>query len=189
MNKLETLHFMKKIKAYYQNFSIEEYIVDEWADKLKKYDINDVYQKLDQHLNGEYKNEIPKLHFITKYLKSADEKKDINDIYFKCARCNKNIALADHSNHVARHNAIDYIQSRCYLINREYNYEELLNIPQNEFDNLYDLFIEQIYEKVPDENEKQRLKNIILLKAGMPIETIDFSKQLNFLGGLNDKKI
>ena len=35
MNKIETFHFMEKIKAYYQNFIIEDYVVNEWADKLK----------------------------------------------------------------------------------------------------------------------------------------------------------
>lgn len=180
MNKLETLHFMKKIKAYYQNFSIEEYIVDEWADKLKKYNIDDVYRKLDQHLQGEYRNEIPKLHFITKYLKSDEEKKSINDIYFKCGKCKKVIPFVNHDSHIARHNSINYIQSRCHLLNCKCDCEKLLTMEQSDFDNYYDNFIEQLVDVIDDSSEKQRLKNIIFSKYGMPIEETELKEQLNF---------
>ena len=50
MTKVEVIHFMEKIKAYYSNFSMKDYVVNEWYDKLKQYDVDDVYQKLDEHL-------------------------------------------------------------------------------------------------------------------------------------------
>lgn len=179
MNKIETFHFMEKIKAYYQNFIIEDYVVNEWADKLKPYDINDVYMKLDQHLQGEYRNEIPKLHFITRFLKPSSEKGIQKDCYCRCSRCNLNLHINSYSDHIGRHNSIDYIKKNAYRFNNlEINEEFLLQLNQQDFDKFYDDIIEQLVTVVEDDLEKQRLKNIIFSKAGMPIEPIEVYKQI-----------
>lgn len=179
MNKIETFHFMEKIKAYYQNFLIEDYVVNEWADKLKPYDLNDVYMKLDQHLQGEYRNEIPKLHYITRFLKPSSEKGVQKDCYCKCARCNLELHINSYSDHIGRHNAIDYIKKNAYRFdNLEVNEDLLLQKSQQEFDQLYDNIIEQLVDIVEDDSERQRLKNIIFSKAGMPIETSEVYKQI-----------
>lgn len=170
MTKQEVIHFMEKIKAHYQSFSMESYVINEWYDKLKHYEINDVYKKLDDHLKGEYQNEIPKLHYITKYLQTPTEKKDSEIIKVRCERCGKTILLQEHDLHLARHNSVDYIKKNESNINRSFDKEKLLNATQVEFDRLYDKFIEELYEYTRDLDEKKRLKNIIYSKAGMPIE-------------------
>lgn len=187
MDKIETFHFMEKIKAYYQNFIIADYVVNEWADKLKPYDINDVYMKFDEHLQGEYRNEIPKLHFITKFLKPASEKGIQKDYYCLCPKCQSKININNYANHVGRHNSVNYIKKNAYRLNLDINEKYLLELGQQDFDDFYDNLIEKLVDVVEDEYEKQRLKNIIFLKYGMPIETINFSEQLNFLGGRDDK--
>lgn len=179
MNKIETFHFMKKIKAYYQNFSIEDYVLNEWADKLKPYDINDVYMKLDQHLQGEYRNEIPKLHFITRFLKPLNEKGASKECYCKCPRCNLKLNIKLYADHIGRHNSIDYIRKHASKFNNlNVNEEYLLNLEQKAFDEFYDEFIEKLATVMKDDAELQRLKNIIYSKAGMPIEPIELYKQI-----------
>lgn len=170
MTKSEVTHFMEKIKAYYQNFSLEGYVVNEWYDKLKKYDINDVYKKLDEHLSGEYRNEIPKLHFITKYLQTPTEKIKSEIIKVRCFKCNEIILLDEYEKHISRHNSIEYIKKNEKRIKRTFDEDKLFNLTQVEFERLYDKFIEELVENTNDSDEKKRLKNIIFSKAGMPIE-------------------
>lgn len=170
MTKTEVIHFLEKIKAYYQHFVIEDYVVNEWADKLKKYDINDVYRKFDEHLQGEYKNDVPKLHFITRYLKTPQEKTNSKVYKVKCDLCGKSMNYEQLKLHISRHNSVSYIKSREKYIGRIFNEEKLFEMNQEDFDNLYNKFIEQLYDAMPDKKEKHRLKNIILSSAGMPVE-------------------
>lgn len=169
MNKIETFHFMEKIKAYYQNFSIEKYVLNEWADKLKPYDINDVYRKLDEHLNGEYKNEIPKLHFITKYLKTPTEKQKTRFFQVLCPNCGGRVNLNDYTSHISRHNSIFYIKKNESRIGKRFDEDKLFKLSDEEFSKLYDCFLEKLYD-VSDGNEKHRIGNIILSKNGLSIQ-------------------
>ena len=170
MTKVEVTHFLAKIKAYYQNFIMEDYVVDEWADKLKKYDMEDVYKKFDEHLNGDYKSEIPKLHYIIKYLKTKDEKQKVEYYFVKCGVCNKTIHNARYDEHISRHNSVSYIKSREKLLKVKFNEEKLYEMSNQDFNKFYDKFIEELYNVTTEKYEKQRLKNIILSKAGMPVE-------------------
>lgn len=163
MTKSEVIHFMEKIKAYYQTFAMEQYVVNEWYDKLKSYDINDVYKKLDEHLSGEYKNEIPKLHYITKYLKTPTEKKNSGIYNVRCIECGKTMRIEEYDSHIARHNSIRYIKANENKIGKTFNVDELFMLSQNSFDKLYDLFIEKLYDVLPENEEKLRLRNIILI--------------------------
>ena len=96
MTKAEVNSFIKKIKAYYPYFSIDnEDMLDEWATRLKPYDKEDVYRKLEEHLQGDRAEDIPKLHFITRYLKTIEEKEKAKDDYLiRCNLCGKEMYLS-----------------------------------------------------------------------------------------------
>lgn len=170
MTELEVLHFMKKIKAYYPTFSIEEYIKDEWYDRLKKYSVDDVYRKFDEHLIGEYKKEPPKLHFITRYLKAPNEKKEIGEYKVRCERCGDILLYINYDLHISRHNSVEYIKSNEKFLNLNMDSNLMMECDQEKFDEMYDAFIEKLYDKIQNSEEKKRLQNIIFSKAGMPIE-------------------
>lgn len=180
MTRIEVFHFLEKIKAYYQNFSIEEYVINEWYDRLKKYDLNDVYKKLEQHLNGEYKNEIPKLHYITKYLKTPKEKSESNDYCFRCNQCNAILRMSNYDQHMSRHNSVDYMlkKSKQFNILIKFNEQQLNEISDENFNKFYDLFIEKLIEFEKDATSLQRLKNIIYSKAGIPVDEFNIQQQL-----------
>lgn len=188
MDKIEVLHFMQKIKAYYQNFAIEEYIVNEWHDRLKNYDVDDVYMKFEQHLKGEYKNEIPKLHFITKYLKTTNEKINSKPSCVLCGKCKKQLNLSDYDQHISRHNSVEYLLKKSEKFNIAIGYDEtqLFNLDEETFNELYDAFVEELYEVETDELQKRILKRMICLKKGMPVNESEFQMDLNlFKGGIN----
>lgn len=98
MTKQETITFIKKIKAYYPIFKLEEDAIDEWANRLKPYDYEDVLLKLEEHLSGEKSEEPPKLHFITRYLKTKEEKEKYKgDYLIRCNLCGREMYLTEYN--------------------------------------------------------------------------------------------
>lgn len=164
MTKTEVLHFMKKIKSYYQNFAIEDYILDEWYDRLKPYNIEDVYKKLDEHLTGKYQNDIPKLHFITRYLKTPKEKYQEQNIIVRCSVCNELVELQRHDRHLARHNSIFYIKKNEHRIGKTFDETKMQDLTEVEFDRLYKKFLEELYVVSTNEPEKERIEKVIFVR-------------------------
>jgi hypothetical protein len=122
MTKNEVINFLKKIKANYQSFSMEDYVINEWYDRLKPYDVDDVYSKLDQHLKGERCSEIPKIHYITKYLKNPSEKlQSIDDYIVYCPLCQKEVRYSQFNEHYDKCLSIRYLMKKIGNV----TYEEL----------------------------------------------------------------
>ena len=51
MTKIELTNFMSRIKAHYQDFSLDEFKVMEWYEQLKDYDVVDLNLKFDNYNN------------------------------------------------------------------------------------------------------------------------------------------
>lgn len=150
MTKSEVINFMKKIKAYYDYFTIEDYKIGEWYDKLKKYDLEDVYRKFDQHLVGELKDSPPKLHYITKYLLTPEEKaQDRSDYIVDCNLCNQTMKLSKYNEHYDKCSSINYLLIIFKKKNLEIKREELEKLDNNKFNNIYEK-----YKNGADENDK-----------------------------------
>lgn len=119
MTELEVKDFLQKVKAHYQEFKIDEvWIVKEWIDNLVPFDKEDIYAKWQEHLDNEnVAKEIPKIHFLTKWLTPSNEKKKkkvpIKGI-FPCKwcgiKCSNTYILALHQERCLR---IRYIARIC----------------------------------------------------------------------------
>ena len=95
MKKIEVMNFIKKIKAYYPVFRLEDEAIDEWIERLKPYSNEDILRKFEEHLNGEYALEPPKLHFLTKFLKTEEEKARVQtDYLIRCNLCGQEMPLS-----------------------------------------------------------------------------------------------
>ena len=141
MQKLEVIEFMKKIKAYYQTFSMEDYVVREWQEKLKPYDATDVYQKLEQHLNGELKDQIPKLHYIIRYLRTSAEKlRPAVDYQIDCNLCGRTMRLSQYERHYDKCSSICYLLDILRKQDRSIDYQYLANISQEKFNQIYERY-------------------------------------------------
>lgn len=152
MTKTEVVHFMQKIKAYYESFTMEDYKINEWYDKLKIYDLEDVYMKFDQHLQGEQKDYPPKLHYITRYLKTPEEKQKqkSEDYLIDCNLCGRTMTLSEHDKHYSKCSSIKYLQMR--IKNETGNvisYDELDSLNENTFN--------RVYEKYKDYDDNTRI--------------------------------
>ena len=102
MTKQEVKDLINKIKVYYPLFNLDtEEAMNEWLTRLSPYDNKDVLRKLEEHLSGERADNPPKLHFITKYLKTIEEKEKMgNDYLIRCNLCDREMYLSEYdSNH------------------------------------------------------------------------------------------
>ena len=176
MTKQEVVTFLEKIKANYQSFSQEGYVLNEWYERLKDYDKEDVYKKFEEHLSGELSSQIPKIHFLTKYLTKTSEKGKTHDYKVYCSKCTKVFSLKDFGVHLERHNSIEYMKLHIEMF-KTFNEEKLLKMPEEAFKKIYDQWVEKLCEVLMNKEEKtqsekeefQRLQNYIYSKAGMPI--------------------
>ena len=143
MTKRETTEFLEKLKVEYPMLPIKEkYFIEEWYKSLKDYDAYDVYLKLEEHLNGDLKNNPPKPSFITKYLKTTNEKlKPAENHLIDCNLCQKTMRLNEYEKHYDRCLATIYLQN---VLEKKYkeklSYEELYNLSDGKFNLLYEKY-------------------------------------------------
>lgn len=161
MTKEETLDLLHKIKAHYQEFALEDYVISEWYENVKPYDYEDVLKKFENHLNGEYQSKLPRLNYIVSGLKTPEEKAKAGEIKVKCSICGKTINYLDFDSHLARHSSVYYIKSREHYLDQHFNEEQMMNAEQEYFDKFYDNFLEKLYERIENGDEKERLKKIL----------------------------
>ena len=176
MTKQEVITFLERIKANYQSFLQTPYVLEEWYDRLKDYDKEDVYKKFEDHLNGELSSQIPKAHFITRYLTKSSDKGKENNYRVICGNCKKVLQLSEYQKHMERHNSIEYMKIHSDMFS-VFNEEKLLKMPEEDFKKIYDPWIEKLYnhlEKKADKlqselEEMKRIENYVMSKAGMEI--------------------
>lgn len=144
MTKVEVLKLLNKIKVYYPTFSLEDYVKEEWISKLKDYDSDEIMNKFEKHLEGEYSaNEPPKLHYLTKYLKTIEEKeKASNDYLIRCNLCGDEMYLSTYDNeHYEKCllivSLIDLLKSK----GQETTYEELEKYPIEKLIKVWDKYM------------------------------------------------
>ena len=176
MTKQEVASFLERIKANYQSFLLEPYVLEEWYGWLMDYDKADVYKKFEEHLKGDYNSQIPKAHFITKFLTKSVDKGKTRNYKVICSNCKKVVFLTEYQQHMERHNSIEYMKLHSKMF-KTFNEEKLLKMPEEDFKKIYDQWIEKLCEVLMNKEEKtksekeefQRLQNYVYSKAGMPI--------------------
>lgn len=53
MTKEQTKNLFRRIKSHYQEFTVDDFKVDEWYKELRDYDYDDVTKRFELHLNSE----------------------------------------------------------------------------------------------------------------------------------------
>lgn len=150
MTRTEVVDFMKVIKAYYQNFIVEDYVIDEWYKQLSKYEKDDVYEKFEEHLKGDYQTQPPKLHYLTKFLKTPEEKEKAKKVPYlvACNLCGKFMSLDEYTEHY----------DKCLA--EEVVYREILregtDIGRDELKKLSRETLNETYKKAMDRSKKIR---------------------------------
>ena len=162
----ETNDLLKRIKQHYQEFIIDTYKVEEWYKELKYYSYEDVNKKLDEHLRSEhFGNTIPKVYFLTKYLtKEKDKIKNKSDsLLVRCSICGKVIKYCDFQTHMDRCNSVEFINLKSKkLFGKEIDKQRYRDMPNEEFNSIYEKLMNRILETSEDKEEIQRIENYMI---------------------------
>lgn len=128
MTRIETKDMLLRIQVYYQEFKVDDRVLDEWYKQLQAYDLNDVSEKLEIHLKSEnYGNFPPKVFNLIRGLKTIDEKeKTPQDYEVRCDLCGKWTWLSKYQEHHDKCLAIKSLQRVLKEDNGEdVSYEEI----------------------------------------------------------------
>ena len=148
---------LKRIEVNYQSFTNDAYAQSEWYKELKEYDLEDVMQKLEEHFRNEtYGNQIPKVYFLTKYLKTTKDKGKIENHFLCCPICNGWVKGELFDEHYARCNSVRYVikQTKKHL-DKDLKREVLMNMPEDEFQEKYNKLLKIIQRGTSEEREEQ----------------------------------
>lgn len=165
MTYSDTKEVLKRIKSNYQSFVCDDYVLKEWYKELKDYDIEDIMQKLEEHMRSEqYGNTFPKLYYLTKFLKKTEEKGIVNHYKLQCMHCKEFVDEELFDKHYERCLDIKYICDvrRKYfgtIISDEMK-ERFRQMNEDTFNTKYYEFVQNVYDNVPVE-EQRRLDQII----------------------------
>lgn len=189
MTRAETKQIVDKIQVYRQSFLITNNVYQEWFRVLELYDYEDVDKKLDEFFqNGDNFGRYPDVYYLTKYLKKQDEKLKSDITYVRCQNCQRIIEFNKYGEHFDRCSSIEYISKMSNLVYKKaLNKNKLFDLNNNDFEQKYWQFCNQVINKLDEGQEKYNLKNSILLHNGskpkLEIQKLDFFKGLK-----NDRK-
>lgn len=164
---------LKRIEVNYPNFLNDAYTQAEWYKELKDYALEDVMEKLEQHFRSEqYGNSIPKVYFLTKYLKKEKEKNIIQQYNVRCQYCNKLVDLEDYDKHYSKCRSIKYIQKQAIkYTGNEIDEKELMELDNETFEAYYNKVL-NIVEKYTKEPSEKRIIRKILYNEELDIRNI-----------------
>jgi hypothetical protein len=181
MEKRETIEFMNRIKSHYQEFIVDDFKIKEWHKELSKFDLEDVNEKLDEHLkNSEYGEYIPKLFFLTKYLIPSKDKGKIKHYVVKCQLCNCDVPDSEYDNHYRRcSGANTIVRDMKKYFNLTVDYQQLMLMKPIDFETTYHKYLVKMLES----DKLELLREKIIMRCLYPNESEE--TLLDLLKGAN----
>lgn len=170
MTRDESKTIINRVKSYYPESKWNDILTEEWEKELKNYDYVDVNEKLTCHFkNEEYGNRVPKIHYLTKYLQTIEEKNTPYYYIVECPNCHQNIDVKMLDKHYELCSQVDYIVKKTkQYFNKGLNREQLMNA--SNIDDIYIRLLNSIIEKLPATEMKFALR---VLYPNEPKETLD----------------
>jgi len=107
MTVKETKSFMEEIKAFYPNFQIETYLIDQWSSQLKECSLLKVKEFFENHKRGSLKEKEPNLRYFVYCFENSKKNKPGN---YRCRYCGKGYNDLD-----SLHKCQDLCRSKQYI--------------------------------------------------------------------------
>ena len=159
MEKKDTITFMQRIKSYYQEFTIDDFKIQEWHNQLKDYDAEDINERLDKHLKSEtYGDNPPKLNYILAGVLKTKDKEAVRRYDIQCAECGMILDYFSYDDHIRRCNATNYVirEMEKYL-NKDVTKDQLNSLDEATFWDKYDAMLQIVKSKLPKNSGKRKL--------------------------------
>ena len=159
MRKKELINFMSRIKAHYQDFDVNDFKIDEWFEQLKEYDIEDLNNKLDSHVKGEYGDIPPRINYLVSGLIKSVNKGATPSYIVECPMCHCDVSIQRLDNHYARCSAINYLSNKCEkFYHAKINKQALYVMDDDKFEKVYINFLNKTIDKNTLEETKVIMK-------------------------------
>lgn len=169
MSRKEVSDLLEKIQVYRQSFLITTNVINEWCRILEPYDSADVNKKLDEYLqNGDNFGKYPDVYYLTKFLKTKEEKLNQNQVYAICPFCKSKVSPEDYQSHYHKCSSIQYLidVSKKYFC-KDLSKTKLRQMSNEDFEKFYWKVCNLLNEKIQDGNLKHSLENAILTHNGL----------------------
>ena len=168
MTRQESISIVDKIQVYRQSFLITNKVYEEWFKVLEPYDYEDVDNKLDDYFrDSENFGRYPDAYYITKYLKTTQQKKEESILYVKCQLCYKKVKYEDYSKHYERCSSADYlVEMAKRYFNQNLSKEKMMEVTKEKFESCYWSFCKKLYEVMEEGFPKHLLENVLLTHEG-----------------------
>lgn len=182
MSNEEIMSFIQRIQKDYPKFKLSTAEYEVWQSVLSKTSKEIIEAKYNEHLNGEYKKNIPSVMYFDV---NSNETKQERKFLRQCEFCGKYLYHDAMVEHEGRHKSIRNISMKMKKIfSKEINEEKLLEMSDKEFNEKYDEFLEKIIDYTTGA-EKRRLMIINYLKNN-PGKTIPVDlEQIIEIGKIN----
>ena len=163
MTRVELTNFMKKINDYYPEFTFDAGKIDSWFIQFQFYDVEDLYDKLNNHIKSElFGDKPPRINYLLKDLIRSEDKGKYVDHLAMCPICGKGVRISKFDKHYERCNSVQYIKSEMKrLYDKEINEDELFEISDEEFNRRYINLLHRVFERPRGKWQQKILKNIL----------------------------
>ena len=168
MDRREVTDLLERIQANRQSFLITNAVIKEWCNVLAPYDREDVTKKLDEYFkDSDNFGRYPDVYYLTKFLKTIEEKKIWNIPHALCQICGQAVKYEDYQKHYDRCSSADYISTMSdRYLGRKLSMEKLMTTDDATFKKYYYSTCYAIYNKMPDGFPKHLLGNVLLTYEG-----------------------
>ena len=184
MDRREVTDLLERIQANRQSFLITNAVIQEWCNVLAPYDREDVTKKLDEYFkDSDNFGRYPDVYYLTRFLKTIEEKKIYNIPHAFCQICGQAVKFANYEKHYERCSSIEYVTEigERYL-NKKISKEKLRATDDETFNKYYYAICKEVYYKMPDGFPKHLLENVLLTYMGKEpnLNFEDVVKEMDF---------
>ena len=167
MNINDVKELLEKVDIHYgTNYSRVDLHIKEWHKELKKYDKEDVFRKLEEHLRGNFSNTPPKLYFLIKDLKKPEDQIKLEKLLEKCNICGEYIKLTDFDKHYDRCLQISFIERNVKkYFNQQIIKSDYYAMSDEDLTKRFDKISKVVLEKDENNQIKSCLKNYFKTKG------------------------
>lgn len=167
MREKEVISLINECKALYSTYKLmyeDEKIIEEWIEKLSKYERADIYASLERHKDGNYSTKPIVLADLIRNVPTIVEKesKKLGNIKVYCKICCRLLPYEESIEHEDRCRSINYMETQYKRFShKRIDKEKLYNMSQEEFDLRYKAILEHVYNNTTNESEKKVISKIL----------------------------
>lgn len=184
MDTKQVSEVLERIQANRQSFLITNAVLNEWCNVLAPYDYYDVMKKLDDYFrDSDNFGRYPDVYYLTKFLKTIEEKKVLSVPHALCQICRQAVKYEDYQKHYDRCSSVEYlIEISNRYLSKPLSRKKLMDTDNETFEKYYYSTCKAVYNRMPDGFPKHLLENVLLTYEGQEpnYDLGDVVREMNF---------